>query len=40
VNGKSTEIRVKLGALLERGDMRQNHELKPGDVLIIPQSIF
>jgi polysaccharide export outer membrane protein len=40
VNGKSTEIRVKLGALLERGDMRQNLELKPGDVLIVPQSMF
>jgi polysaccharide biosynthesis/export protein len=40
VNGKSTEIRVKLGALLEKGDMRWNLELKPGDVLIVPQSIF
>jgi polysaccharide biosynthesis/export protein len=37
---KSTEIRVKLGALLERGDMRQNYELRPGDVLIVPQSLF
>jgi polysaccharide biosynthesis/export protein len=37
---KPTELRVKLGALLERGDMRQNLELKPGDVLIVPQSIF
>lgn len=40
VNGKSTEIKVKLGTLMERGDMKQNHELKPGDVLIVPQALF
>ncbi len=38
--GKPLELRVKLGALTERGDMRQNLELKPGDVLIVPQSLF
>jgi polysaccharide export outer membrane protein len=40
VNGKSTEIKVKLGTLLERGDMKQNHELRPGDVVIVPQALF
>jgi polysaccharide export outer membrane protein len=40
VNGKSTDIKVKLGTLLERGDMKQNHELRPGDVLIVPQALF
>lgn len=40
VNGKSVETRVKLGDLLNQGDLRQNRELKPGDVLIIPQSLF
>jgi polysaccharide export outer membrane protein len=40
VNGKNVELRVKLGKLLENGDMRQNLELRPGDVLIVPQSIF
>jgi polysaccharide export outer membrane protein len=40
VSGKSTEIKVKLGTLLERGDMKQNHELRPGDVLIVPQALF
>jgi polysaccharide export outer membrane protein len=39
-DGKTTELRVRLGTLLERGDMRQNLELRPGDVLIVPQSIF
>ena len=40
VNGKSTDIKVKLGTLLERGDMKQNHELRPGDVIIVPQALF
>ena len=34
------EIRVKLDNLLNDGDIRQNVEMKPGDVLIIPQSFF
>lgn len=40
VNGKNVETRVKLGDLLNDGDLRQNIELKPGDVLIVPQSRF
>jgi polysaccharide biosynthesis/export protein len=40
VNGKNIETRVKLGDLLNKGDLRQNIELKPGDVLIVPQSLF
>jgi polysaccharide biosynthesis/export protein len=40
VEGKRVEIRVKLGDLLNKGDLRQNHELKPGDVFIVPQSLF
>jgi polysaccharide biosynthesis/export protein len=40
VNGKTVETRVKLGDLLNKGDLRQNRELKPGDVLIVPQSLF
>lgn len=39
-NGKSVETRVKLGDLLNDGDLSQNLELKPGDVLIVPQSRF
>lgn len=38
--GRQSELRVKLGALMNRGDMRQNLELKPGDVLIVPRSRF
>jgi polysaccharide export outer membrane protein len=40
VNGKTQEIKVKLGNLLNDGDLRQNLELQPGDVFIIPQSRF
>lgn len=40
VDGKTVETRVKLGDLLNKGDLGQNLELKPGDVLIVPQSLF
>ncbi len=39
-DGKQREIRLKLGALVNNGDMKQNHALKPGDVLVIPESRF
>lgn len=37
---KQSEIKVNLGKLMNKGDLSQNHELKPGDVLIVPQSRF
>jgi polysaccharide biosynthesis/export protein len=40
VNGKQQEIKVRLGKLLEDGDMSQNIPLRPGDVLLVPQSRF
>jgi polysaccharide export outer membrane protein len=39
-NGKTKEIKVKIGALVNDGDMRQNISLKPGDVIVIPESRF
>jgi polysaccharide export outer membrane protein len=39
-NGKQTEIKVKLDALVNGGDMTQNVLLKPGDVLVVPESRF
>lgn len=38
--GKTQEIRVKIGNLMNSGDLTQNLELQPGDVLIVPRSIF
>lgn len=40
VDGKQKEFRVKLNDLMNRADMRQNLELKPGDVLVVPSSFF
>lgn len=39
-NGKETEIKVKLESLVNNGDMKQNLALKPGDVLVVPESRF
>lgn len=38
--GKSQEIKVKVSALVNSGDMRQNIALRPGDVIVIPESRF
>jgi polysaccharide export outer membrane protein len=39
-NGKQTEIKVKLDALVNNGDMKQSVPLKPGDVLVVPETRF
>jgi polysaccharide export outer membrane protein len=39
-NGKEQEIRVRLSDLINKGDMKQNLAMKPGDVLLVPQSRF
>lgn len=39
-DGKSTERAVRLRDLLEKGDMRQNLPMRPGDVLVIPETRF
>jgi polysaccharide biosynthesis/export protein len=39
-NGKQKEVRVKIADLVNKGDMRHNLDLKPGDVLVIPESMF
>ncbi len=39
-DGKQTEIRVRLGRLLNDGDLEQNLQLRPGDVLLVPESRF
>jgi polysaccharide export outer membrane protein len=40
VNGSEQDIPVRLGALVNNGDMSQNVPLQPGDVLVVPESRF
>jgi polysaccharide biosynthesis/export protein len=40
VDGKNTEMRVRLDDLLNDGDISANMQIQPGDVLIIPESRF
>jgi polysaccharide biosynthesis/export protein len=40
VNGHETTIHVKLDNLVNSGDVKENIPLLPGDVLVVPQSIF
>lgn len=39
-NGHETVIHVKLANLVNGGDVNENVPLKPGDVLVVPQSMF
>jgi polysaccharide export outer membrane protein len=39
-DGKQIEISIRLGKLLNDGDMSQDRPLRPGDVLLIPESRF
>jgi polysaccharide export outer membrane protein len=39
-NGKRREIKVKLNDVVNKGDMAGNIALKPGDVLVVPESVF
>ncbi len=39
-DGKEVQIRVKLDALMNNGDMSQNLKLRPSDVLVVPESRF
>ena len=39
-NGKESKIKVRVGDLLDSGDLDQNLLLKPGDVIVIPQTWF
>lgn len=38
--GRETKIKVRLGDLVGKGEVEQNYALKPGDILVVPQSMF
>ena len=38
--GKEHDIKVRIDALVNHGDMSQNLPLRPGDVLVVPESRF
>jgi polysaccharide export outer membrane protein len=40
VTRKQQEFRLRIDSLLKRGDIKANVKLQPGDVIIIPESIF
>jgi polysaccharide export outer membrane protein len=39
-DGKTVEMKVRIAVLINKGDMRRNLALQPGDVLVIPESRF
>jgi polysaccharide export outer membrane protein len=39
-NGAQRELKVKLADLVNKGDLSQNLELRPGDVIVVPESRF
>ncbi len=39
-NGQQKEIKIRLDALTNNGDMKQNLPLQPGDILMVPESRF
>lgn len=40
IDGKLVEIKVRPDLLIDRGDLRYNLQMRPGDVLIIPEARF
>ncbi len=40
VNGKMETLHLKLSNLINKGDLSQNLALQPGDVLVVPESMF
>jgi polysaccharide export outer membrane protein len=39
-DGKTVEIKVRLEALVRKGKMSENVDVRPGDVMIVPESFF
>lgn len=39
-SGKTREIRIRLDSLLKKGKVEENMDVKPGDLLLVPESFF
>jgi len=39
-NGKQHEIKVRLDNVMNKGDLASNITLQPGDVVVVPESVF
>lgn len=37
-DGRQVEIKLKLADLMNKGDMSQNQEVRPGDLIVVPES--
>jgi polysaccharide export outer membrane protein len=40
VDGRTTEIRVRIDDLMNRGRIKENIPMQPGDIVIIPETVF
>jgi polysaccharide export outer membrane protein len=40
VDGESKEMRVRLADLMNRGKVKENIPMQPGDIVIVPEAIF
>jgi polysaccharide export outer membrane protein len=40
VDGETKEIRVRLDDLMKKGRIKENVNMQPGDVLIVPEAVF
>lgn len=40
VDGRNVEFKIRLNDLLNKGDIDENVEIRPGDVIIIPEALF
>lgn len=40
INGQSQEIRVRIHDLVNKGKLKENMLLQPGDVIVIPEAVF
>jgi polysaccharide export outer membrane protein len=40
IDGKQQKLAVRLDDLIKSGDISANVQMRPGDVLVIPESFF